>query len=54
MSEQKPTLKDKKSGQEVAKLRRQVALGGKLAKTDARYWAARLFKNSYTKEGDVQ
>ena len=54
MSEQKPTLKDQKSGQEVAKLKRQVALGGKLAKTDARYWAARLFKNSYTKEGDVQ
>jgi integrase len=36
-----------KSGQEVAKHK-----SGKLAKSDSRYWLARLFKNAFTRDGE--
>lgn len=38
---------NQKSGQEVAKVRKRVKDGPKLAKTDSRYWLARLFRNTY-------
>ena len=38
---------DKISGQEVAKVVQAQKVAAKLAKTDARYWLSRLFRNTY-------
>ena len=44
---------NKKSGQEVAKVAKDKSDKPKLAKTDSRYWLARLFRNKYGNGGDV-
>ena len=41
------SISNKKSGQEVAKVLKDKSDKPKLAKTDSRYWLARLFRNKY-------
>lgn len=53
MSEQSHLSENGKSGQEVAKFKGKTEKAATLAKTDARYWSARLFRNKYTKEGST-
>lgn len=50
MSEQEKSDADQKSGQEVAKVLRGKKTG--FAKTDSRYWLARLFHNTYQLDGE--
>lgn len=53
MSDQIQSLKGPADGQELAKRKQKGQTSVNWAKTDVRYWAERVFKNSYNKEGVV-